>query len=390
MRIASIDIFRALTMVLMIWVNDFWTLTDIPKWLQHATASEDYMGFSDIIFPLFLFIVGLSIPYAIENRLAKKESKTSIAKHIIIRSFSLLLIGFFMVNYETAHHESILIGKYFWGLLMALAVLLIWMNWKKSPIQKKWHVYFQALGIIILIFLAVIYNGGPQGENWMKIQWWGILGLIGWAYAINGLIYLYSKRNIVIIVVLWVVFNLLSILNQTDKLIFENDSITLFSTLYTGTIPAFTTAGIVATLIFKKLSGTNIKWRYISLIGLGVLHIIYGIATRPYWGISKIQGTPSWLAICTGIGFLMFAILYYITDVKKQTSWAKIIAPAGTATLTCYMIPYLLYPMYAITDIKFPDILNSSGLGLFISFIFSLLVVVFTGWLEQKKYKLKL
>lgn len=95
MRIASIDIFRALTMVLMIWVNDFWTLTDIPKWLQHATASEDYMGFSDIIFPLFLFIVGLSIPYAIENRLAKKESKTSIAKHIIIRSFSLLLIGFF-------------------------------------------------------------------------------------------------------------------------------------------------------------------------------------------------------------------------------------------------------------------------------------------------------
>lgn len=295
-----------------------------------------------------------------------------------------------MVNYETAHHESILVGKYFWGLLMALAVLLIWMNWKKSPIQKKWHIYFQALGIIILIFLAVIYNGGPQGENWMKIQWWGILGLIGWAYAINGLIYLYSKRNIVIIVVLWVVFNLLSILNQTDKLIFENDSITLFSTLYTGTIPAFTTAGIVATLIFKKLSGTNIKWRYISLIGLGVLHIIYGIATRPYWGISKIQGTPSWLAICTGIGFLMFAILYYITDVKKQTSWAKIIAPAGTATLTCYMIPYLLYPMYAITDIKFPDILNSSGLGLFISFIFSLLVVVFTGWLEQKKYKLKL
>ncbi|WP_109851580.1 DUF5009 domain-containing protein [Aquimarina sp. AU58] len=390
MRIASIDIFRALTMVLMIWVNDFWTLTDIPKWLQHATASEDYMGFSDIIFPLFLFIVGLSIPYAIENRLAKKESKTLIAKHIIIRSFSLLLIGFFMVNYETAHHESILIGKYFWGLLMALAVLLIWMNWKKSPIQKKWHIYFQALGIIILIFLAVIYNGGPQGENWMKIHWWGILGLIGWAYAINGLIYLYSKRNITIMVILWVIFNLLSILNQTDKLIFENDNITFFSTLYTGTIPAFTTAGIVATLIFKKLSGTNIKWRYISLIGLGVLHVIYGIATRPYWGISKIQGTPSWLAICTGIGFLMFAMLYYITDVKKQTSWAKIIAPAGTATLTCYMIPYFLYPMYAITDIKFPDILNSSGLGLFISFIFSLLVVVFTGWLEQKKYKLKL
>ena len=54
MRLASIDILRALTMVFMIWVNDFWTLIDIPKWLTHASATEDYMGFSDVIFPLFL------------------------------------------------------------------------------------------------------------------------------------------------------------------------------------------------------------------------------------------------------------------------------------------------------------------------------------------------
>ena len=54
MRLASIDILRAITMVLMIWVNDFWTLTNVPKWLKHANSVEDYLGFSDIIFPLFL------------------------------------------------------------------------------------------------------------------------------------------------------------------------------------------------------------------------------------------------------------------------------------------------------------------------------------------------
>ena len=64
-RIASIDILRALTMLLMIWVNDFWTLYNVPKWLQHAKATEDYLGFSDIILPLFLFIVGLSIPNSV-------------------------------------------------------------------------------------------------------------------------------------------------------------------------------------------------------------------------------------------------------------------------------------------------------------------------------------
>ena len=89
MRIASIDILRALTMVLMIWVNDFWSLTGVPKWLEHANATEDYLGFSDVIFPLFLFIVGLSIPYAIEYRIKLKESNLIIAKHILIRTFSL-------------------------------------------------------------------------------------------------------------------------------------------------------------------------------------------------------------------------------------------------------------------------------------------------------------
>ena len=70
-RIISIDVFRAITMFLMIWVNDFWRLEDIPKWLKHAGAGEDYLGFSDLIFPWFLFVLGMSIPFAIDNRLNK-------------------------------------------------------------------------------------------------------------------------------------------------------------------------------------------------------------------------------------------------------------------------------------------------------------------------------
>ncbi|GGX26272.1 heparan-alpha-glucosaminide N-acetyltransferase domain-containing protein [Aquimarina muelleri] len=390
MRIASIDIFRALTMVLMIWVNDFWTLKNIPKWLTHAKASEDYMGFSDIIFPLFLFIVGLSIPYAIKNRVLKNEKKELIAKHIIIRAFSLLLIGFFMVNYESIHEESMPISKYTWCLFMAFAVGLIWMNWKKSPVSKRWHIYFQVFGFAILLFLAVIYKGGSLGESWMKSHWWGILGLIGWAYGVNALVYLYSKRSLPIMIVLWFIFNILCVVNSINGITSENEFIRAFSPIYTGTIPAFTTAGIIVILLFQKLSGSVIKWRYISLITLGIVQIIYGLATRPYWGISKIQGTPSWLAICTGIGILLFVLLYYIADVKKQVNWAKIIAPAGTATLTCYMIPYFIYPIRNMIDIRLPDYLNTSIIGLLVSFAFALLVVIFTGWLQQKRFSLKL
>ena len=343
MRLASIDILRALTMLLMIWVNDFWSLIDIPKWLTHASATEDYMGFSDVIFPLFLFIVGLSIPLAIQHRLDKKDSNATIAKHILIRSVSLLVIGFYLVNYETAH-QSMLISKSVWCLLLASAVVLIWMNWKKSPVDQKWHKYLQAAGYVILLILAVIYKGGEDGTLWMTTQWWGILGLIGWAYLLNALVYLYTKGNLWLMILLWIVLNGLAVLTHSSMAPELNGALKYLSPILTGTIPAFTTAGIVATLLFKKLRNGDMKWVYVTLLSLGFINIIYGLATRPIWGISKIQGTPSWLGICTGIGFLLFAILYFIADQKKITSWARIIAPAGTATLTCYMIPYLIYP----------------------------------------------
>ena len=390
MRLASIDILRAITMVLMIWVNDFWTLTDIPKWLEHANATEDYLGFSDIIFPLFLFIVGLSIPFAIKNRLNKGDSKFSIAKHIIIRSVSLLLIGFFMVNYESANNESLITGTSLWVILMASAVVLIWTDWKKSPLKKQWHSYLQILGFGILIFLAIIYKGGEDGSSGMKPQWWGILGLIGWAYIVNALAFLYSKGSIIIMSSLWLSLISLSIIGHSQLSIDFGILSNYFSPVLTGTIPAYTTAGIVATLLFTKINKLDVKWSYLSLITLGLLNLFFGVLTRPIWGISKIQGTPSWLGICTGIGFLLFALLYYIADVKKITNWAKIIAPAGTATLTCYMIPYFIYPLRSITGIELPKFLNYSNLGLLTSFGFALLVVIFTGWLEKKGFKLKL
>lgn len=389
MRLASIDILRALTMVFMIWVNDFWSLIDIPKWLTHASATEDYMGFSDIIFPLFLFIVGLSIPLAIENRLEKKDSSATIAKHILIRSISLLIIGLYMVNYETAH-ESMMVSKSVWCLLMATAVVLIWTNWKRSPVAAKWHRYLELMGYLILVFLAFIYKGGENGELWMTTQWWGILGLIGWAYAVNAIVYLFAKGNMWIMVILWMVLNALAVWTHSGSPPILSRALVYFEPILTGAVPAFTSAGIVATLLFKKLRHQDIKWFYIISFVLGILNIFYGLATRPLWGISKIQGTPSWLAICTGIGFLLFAVLYYVADQKKITNWAKIIGPAGTATLTCYMIPYFIYPLHNLSEFRFPDLLNTGIIGLSISFAFALAVVIFTGWLEKKGYKLKL
>ena len=48
---AAVDVFRALTMFLMLFVNDIPGLKNVPHWLMHAAADEDMLGFSDTIFP---------------------------------------------------------------------------------------------------------------------------------------------------------------------------------------------------------------------------------------------------------------------------------------------------------------------------------------------------
>lgn len=67
-RVAAVDVFRALTMFLMLFVNDIPGLKNVPHWLMHAAADEDMLGFSDTIFPAFLFCMGMSVSFAIQNR----------------------------------------------------------------------------------------------------------------------------------------------------------------------------------------------------------------------------------------------------------------------------------------------------------------------------------
>src|SRR5436190_1336678 len=69
-RIGSIDAFRGITILVMIFVNDVSGVSGIPAWMKHKAADADAMTFVDVVFPAFLFIVGMSLPFAINNRIS--------------------------------------------------------------------------------------------------------------------------------------------------------------------------------------------------------------------------------------------------------------------------------------------------------------------------------
>ena len=125
-RVASIDVLRAFTMVLMIFVNDLGSLNNIPGWLEHVERGVDGIGLADVVFPAFLFIVGLSLPFAIANRRKKGDTQWQLIKHILLRTVALLVMGVFLVNGETYNAEATGMARYLWNPLCCLSFILIW------------------------------------------------------------------------------------------------------------------------------------------------------------------------------------------------------------------------------------------------------------------------
>ncbi|MEC3906185.1 DUF5009 domain-containing protein [Tamlana sp. 2201CG12-4] len=385
-RIESIDVFRALTMFLMIFVNDFWTLTNVPEGLQHMDAQVDAIGFSDIIFPAFLFIVGLSIPFAIKARRNKGDSNGPILVHVFKRTLALIIMGLFMVNFESINADLLLINKYAWELIMGLAIFLIWTLYKPAKKNQK-KTILQLTGLALLIFLAVIYKGGSNDNVlWMQTHWWGILGLIGWAYLLNTLIYLFFGRSLVILWIVFIVFHVLNIEEFASVTGIPNLKFVISASMHVAVCAGMIVGSVM--LHFKALEKEKLFLLFVLV--LGIVSLVYGFALRPYWGgFSKVRGTPSWASVCIGISCLSFLVLYVIVDKLKFKTWTNLFKIAGTNTLTCYLIPYFIYPLVMIFALSLPDILLDGYIGLLKSLVFSFIVIGITALLNNINIKLK-
>jgi len=387
-RIASIDILRALTMYFMIFVNDLWTLEGIPEWLGHASRGEDRLGFADIIFPLFLFIVGLSIPFALKARRKKGDSDLQIFWHIVKRSLALIIMGVYMVNLENINRELLQVSKPVWQFLMATAFVLIWNIYPNGKAFKKipeWVMH--VLGIVILVVLAYLYKGGSvENPHWMRTHWWGILGLIGWAYFLIATIYLFVGNRLTWIAIIWLGLILLNIQEYIRP--WEGSA---FKIVVNASNHALVMSGLLASVVYVTMNDKKkIKEFLVIMAVLAMIVIAFAFLTRPEWGIKKMGGTPSWVAICSGIGFASLGILYILADIFNIRKWANIIGPAGRSTLTCYLVPYFYYAIFSMVGYRLPEVLRTEYVGIIKSLLFALLIVTITGGLERIKIKLKI
>lgn len=381
---------RGITLILMLFVNDLY-MPGVPSWLGHMKADFDGMGLADWVFPGFLFMVGMSIPYSVGKRIAQGEGNSLISRHIAIRSVSLLIIGVLMLN--TGRVEPVLTGmnQNLWALLMYIGVFLVWNDYKEKG-NFFTILNFRLVGMALLTFLVFKFRSGqPENEGSIITGWWGILGLIGWGYLVSAFIYLFIRDNIVNTAVAFLFFLCLNTLTKLNLLTFLDPVRPILGVILEGNVPMIVLAGLLTTLILRKYEDNHQRMLAI-LLAIASASILAGFIIRHWIIISKIQATPSWGLICNGISIILFCLLYYILDIRKITSWAGFIKPAGQNSLTTYLAPDILYYLIWMSSVPVLIYKHSSEPLIVIagSVIWSLLMVGVTALLVKIGIRLKL
>jgi heparan-alpha-glucosaminide N-acetyltransferase len=330
-------------------VNDL-HMPGVPAWLGHRAADFDGMGLADWVFPGFLFMVGMAVPFAIGNRISKGDTRSALLKHILIRTVSLLIIGVLMANSRNVNGEFTGISKSLWSLIMYSGVFLIWNNYRQT--DKNFYLIngLRLLGMAMILPMVYIFRSGET--TGFSFHSWGILGTIGWGYLVASLVYLGARDDLMKTAVALLVFLTMNILSKLHLLDFLNPVKIVFGVIINGNAPFIVLTGMFITLILKKFTKDDIRKTVLIIASLGIITLIGGFIFPKWFIISKIQSTPSWGLICNGISMILFALLFWIIDIKKRIKWGLFLKPAGANSLTVYLVPDMFY--YIIWQFSLP------------------------------------
>ena len=380
-RNLAIDMFRGLTMVLMVFVNDFWTVLNVPHFLEHYATWEDGIGLSDYVYPMFLFAMGMSVPYALDRRIAQGADMGDTLKHILSRTLALLVMGVFIMNAE----EGVAWNKGVYCIVMLAGFFLIW---NQYPKDFRWKKPLQWVGAILLAGLAIAYRS-PEGEL-LHAGWWGILGQIGWMYLFASIAYLLCRNKPWILALLWGVFCFvnLSVTPMRDHAVWIGPNILADMAgalqLSNGHSIIMALGGVLTVLCERRLR--KAKWGI--ALAAGAVLLVLAICFNQDWIYSKNLGTLPWCLAVSAVSVVLYALLR-IMEQKGWTAWFKPLSPAGTATLTVYMIPYFFVALWIFISPTIPEWL-SGWVGVGKCAVYTAVVILIAWLLTKVGVKLKI
>lgn len=306
----SLDVFRGITIVLMIIVNSPGNQTAY-YWLEHSQWNGCTLA--DCVFPFFIFIVGISLVFSLSKQVEREVQRKELLTIVLKRSAIIFLLGLFL-NAFPNHFDFSTIRIY--GVLQRIALC---------------YFFASLLFLITRPRTQALIMGG------LLISYWLAMTLI----PVPG----YGSHN------LTQEGNLAAYI---DRMLFSSDH--LYGKVFDpegllSTFPAF------ATVLLGSLTGTWLLSKYSSqkkLLGIvisGILAITGGWIWGLWFPINKSLWTSSYVLLTGGLALGLLGICYWLIEIKLWIKWSKVFEIFGVNAIAAYFLHIFFLKIQAMIHI---------------------------------------
>jgi predicted acyltransferase len=343
-----------------------------PFWVTLGNQFEhpDWNGFHvyDLIFPLFLFMAGVSTPFSVGRELEKGKSRGQLLWRVIKRGFILVLLGLIVNNG--------LQPQVVFPIFFVFLTFFIIDRQPKIPVKSTLSAVI-AGAVVVLVVIAAYYIYYSVAGNGVFLQitairFPSVLGRIGIAYMIANIIFLYSSE-VAQMIWFWVFIvgyyllmkftsapgfhpgdltpqgNLASYMDRTmlpghlyvpypGTKINMHDPEGLFST-----IPAISTGilGILTGTLLKK-RGLPQMQKILRMVLVGVTFLVLAQIWNLDFPINKNLWSSSFVLWVGGLSLLLMSLFYYVIDVLGYQKWAFFFKVIGMNSILIYISSHFI------------------------------------------------
>ncbi len=330
------------------WLNTLAHNMEHPGWLEPIT-------FYDFIFPLFLFISGISLSYSINSQLKKGMDNIHIYKKAFKRMIILMILGIIYKNspiniFDPAHiRYSSVLGRIGMATFFT-TILYLNFSWRK----RLYWVGGILLAYYAAMFLIPVPGYGP-GNMTMEGN------LAGWI-----------DRAIMP--------------GRLINHIYDENALATSLPAFTLTILGAWAGDILRNEQKSPMGKTGL------LLEIGIALIVLGLIWGLHFPIMKKMWTSSFILVTGGASFMAMGIFYWLIDVKNYTKWSFFFKVIGMNSLVIYYVYHFVdfrYTAHKLFSGFYSSFIGQDWVKIIDTFGAMILVWLFLYFLYKNKLFLK-